>query len=94
MGSYFFLSENVVFHKRKAYSIQDLLAEFGGIAALFLNVAQYLTKEITYAMVIGTFIKKIYMSDDLKHDKLQDGLKKKESFINFKFEGGEQGGEK
>ena len=59
-GSYFFLSTEVVNHKRSVYSIVNLLGSIGGLASGLFVSLRVIVQYVNNQQIMGKFIRNLY----------------------------------
>jgi len=62
--SNFFLSDELIFHRRIAYNILDLLSEFGGLVGIIFSIIGSIGTNMNYNFIVGKFIKEFYYYND------------------------------
>jgi len=62
----FFLSNERIEHKRKAYNILQVIATLGGLSAGLFSLIKFISTPITHRIVISKFIKQFYSDHDGK----------------------------
>jgi len=60
VGTYFFLDNAKVEHRRQVYHIMQIFSEIGGLAGVVFVAIAYLTTEITFCFVVAKIIKILY----------------------------------
>ena len=66
-GTYYFLENERIEHRRIAYSILNALSEIGGLSVALLGVLGTFCSPITYNIVASRFIKALYYKKQRSH---------------------------